>query len=81
MWALDFRFDSNVDGRAVKIASMIDQHTRESLLHLVERSITTERLVAELEVFAVAGGPPRVLRMDNGSEMISAVLQAFVPTG
>jgi hypothetical protein len=28
---------------AVKIASMVDEHTRESLLHLVERSITAQR--------------------------------------
>ncbi len=78
VWALDFQFDSTVDGRAVKIASMIDEHTRESLLHLVERSITAEKLVAELEtVFATRGGPPRVLRMDNGPEMISHALQQF----
>ncbi|MGV9611233.1 IS3 family transposase [Nocardia xishanensis] len=78
VWALDFQFDSTVDGRAVKIASMIDEHTRESLLHLVERSITAERMVAELEtVFTSSGGPPRVLRMDNGPEMISIALQQF----
>ncbi|MFF7945090.1 transposase [Nocardia gamkensis] len=28
-WALDFQFDSTTDGRAVKIASMLDEHTRE----------------------------------------------------
>ncbi|PPJ39779.1 hypothetical protein C5E45_01150 [Nocardia nova] len=57
---------------------MIDEHTRESLLHVVERSITAERLVAELEtVFAATGGPPRMLRMDNGPEMISVALQRF----
>jgi putative transposase len=39
VWAIDFQFDSTIDGKAVKIASMIDEHTRESLLHLVERSI------------------------------------------
>ena len=49
VWALHFQFDSTIDGKAVKIASMIDEHTRESLLHLVERSITAERLVLELE--------------------------------
>ena len=66
VWAIDFQFDSTVDGKAIKIASMIDEHTRVSLLHVVERSITAERLVAELErVFVVAGGPPKVLRMDN----------------
>ncbi|MFI6315864.1 IS3 family transposase [Nocardia fusca] len=77
VWAMDFQFDATVDGRAVKIASMIDEHTRESLLHLVERSITGERLVAELERVFAARGTPKVLRLDNGPEMISAALQSF----
>jgi putative transposase len=78
VWALDFQLDSTIDGKAIKIASMIYEHTRESLLHLVERSITAERLVTELErVFAAAGDPPMVLRMDNGLEMISQALQQF----
>jgi putative transposase len=78
VWALDFQFDSTIDGKAIKIASMIDEHTRLSLVHLVERSITAERLVAELEgAFAAAGGPPKVLRMDNGPELVSQALQQF----
>jgi transposase InsO family protein len=78
VWAIDFQFDSTIEGKAIKIASMIDEHTRVSLLHLVERSITAEHLVAELEaVFAAAGGPPRVLRMDNGPELVSRALQRF----
>jgi hypothetical protein len=78
VWALDFQFDSTVERRAVKIASMIDEHTRESLLHMLERSITAERLVDELQkAFTAAGGPPRVLRMYNGPEMISHALQRF----
>ena len=78
LWAIDFQFDSTIDGKAIKIASMIDEHTRISLLHVVERSITGERLVFELEkAFAAAGGPPKVLRMDNGPEMVSQALQRF----
>lgn len=78
VWAIDFQFDSTVDGKAIKIASMIDEHTRESLLNIVERSITGQDLVDELEkVFAAAGGPPKVLRLDNGPEMISQALQQF----
>jgi putative transposase len=78
VWAIDFQFDSTTDGKAVKIASMIDEHTRCSLMNIVERSITAERLVTELETaFAVAGGPPRVLRMDNGPELVSQALQRF----
>jgi putative transposase len=33
VWALDFQFDSTIDGKPIKIASMTDEHTRESLLH------------------------------------------------
>ena len=78
VWAIDFQFDSTIDGKAIKIASMIDEHTRVSLLHMVERSITAERLVIELEdAFAAAGGPPKVLRMDNGPELVSQALQRF----
>ncbi|WP_407667536.1 IS3 family transposase [Mycolicibacterium llatzerense] len=78
VWAIDFQFDSTIDGKAIKIASMIDEHTRESLLNLVERSITGERLVEELKkVFAANGGPPKVLRLDNGPEMVSQALQRF----
>jgi putative transposase len=48
VWAIDFQFDSTTDGKAIKIASMIDEHTRCSLLNVVERSITAERLVTEV---------------------------------
>ena len=78
VWAIDFQFDSTVDGKAIKIASMIDEHTRVSLLHLVERSVTAERLATELEtMFATAGGSPKVLWMDNGLELVSQARQLF----
>jgi putative transposase len=28
VWAIDFQFDSTIDGKAIKIASMIDEHPR-----------------------------------------------------
>jgi hypothetical protein len=78
VWALDFQFDSTIDGKTVKIASMLDEHTRESLMNIAERLITAERLIEDLErSFTAAGGPPMVLRMDNGPEMISQALQQF----
>jgi putative transposase len=38
VWAVDFQFDATTDGRPVKIVSIIDEHTRECLGGLVERS-------------------------------------------
>ena len=50
-----------------------------SLLHLVERSITAERLVTELEgVFTAAGDPPKVLSV-SFAECWSDELVRFVP--
>lgn len=57
---------------------MIDEHTKVSMLNIVDRSITAERLADELEpVFANAGGPPIAQRMDNGPKLISQALQRF----
>jgi putative transposase len=53
---MDFQLDSTIDGKAIQIASMIDEHTRESLLNIVEQSITAQRLTDELhKVFAPKG--------------------------
>jgi hypothetical protein len=44
----------------------------------VERSITAEQLVEESkDEFAGTGGPPKMLRMDNGPEFVCQVLQQF----
>jgi putative transposase len=74
VWAVDFQFDVTTDGRPIKIVSIIDEHTRECLGGLVERSITGEDLIAELDRLAGQRGTyPTVLRCDNGPEL--AVLQ------
>ena len=87
VWAMDLQFDSTVHGKAIKTASMIYEHTRVSLLNIVERSITADRLVEELKsVFAAAGGSPKVLRTHNGPERIferckgSAITEWACPT-
>lgn len=49
VWAVDFQFDVDEQGKAIKICSIIDEHTRESIGGLVERSITANRLISHLE--------------------------------
>lgn len=57
---------------------MIDEHTRQSQLDIVERSITARHLTDELDkTFAPWGGAPMVLRIDNGPDFTSLVLQKF----
>jgi putative transposase len=46
---------------------MIDEHTREPLMNIVEGSIAAERLVTELETaFTLAGGPRRYCEWTTG---------------
>ena len=77
VWAIDFQFDSTRDGRMLKVASMVDEHTRESLLDLTEGSITAEHLVSELDRIITTRGLLKVLRVDNGPEFISTALVEF----
>ena len=45
VWAVDFQFDATTDGRPIKIVSIVDEHTRECLGGLVDRSITGDDLI------------------------------------
>jgi transposase InsO family protein len=61
VWAVDFQFDATTDGRPIKIVSIIDEHTRECLGGLVDRSITADVLIDELDRLATSRGYPGVL--------------------
>lgn len=65
VWAVDFQFDATTEGRPVKIASIVDEHTRECLGGLVERNITGDDLIDELDRIAATRGYPVVLRCDT----------------
>ena len=80
VWAIDFQFDVDEQGRAIKIASIVDEHTRECIVGLVERSITAQRLTSHLEDLVRQRGAPAVLRSDNGPEFISAVMADWAGT-
>jgi hypothetical protein len=90
VWAVDFQFDSTSDGRPIKIVSIIDEHTRECLGGLVDRSITAVVLIDELDRLAADRGYPAVLRCDNGPELACDAMAdwagervglAFIPPG
>ena len=57
-------------GHGSKIVSIVDEHTRESLDGMVERSITGEHLIDELSLLTTERATfPAVLRCDNGLEL------------
>lgn len=80
VWAVDFQFDATTDGRPIKIVSIIDEHTRECLGGLVERSVTADDLIGELDRLATQRGHPAVLRCDNGPELACAAMAEWAGT-
>jgi transposase InsO family protein len=90
VWAVDFQFDATTDGRPIKLVSIIDEHTRECLGGLVDRSITGDVLIDELDRLATVRGYPAVLRCDNGPELACEAMAdwagervglSFIPPG
>lgn len=80
VWAVDFQFDADEQGRPIKICSIVDEHIRECIGGLVERSITADRLTAHLEDLVAVRGAPAVLRSDNGPEFISEAMADWAGT-
>jgi len=74
VWAVDFQFNADETGRTIKIASTVDEHTRECLGGIVARSITGVDLTTHLDAIAAQRGLPQVQRCDNGPELISKAM-------
>ncbi len=76
VWALDYQYDTTVDGRVLKLLHVVDEHTREALAVQVERSIDADHTVRVLDrIVARRGQRPELLRMDNGPELTANALR------
>jgi transposase InsO family protein len=79
VWALDFQFDTTVDGRTVKLLHVVDEHTREALAIEVARSIDADHTVRVLDRIVATGRRPELLRSDNGPELTANAAAGLVP--
>jgi len=59
VWAIDFQFDALRCGTPVKLASMVDEHTRESLLDITDRSITSEKVIDYMKTIIAKRASPK----------------------
>jgi putative transposase len=73
--ALDFLFDATSEARPLKVLSMCDEFTRESIGGNVARSITADDVVEILDAALLVRGAPGFIRCDNGPEFIAAAIR------
>jgi transposase InsO family protein len=78
VWTYDFVSDQTTDGRRLKILTVEDEYTRESLALEVDRRFRSRDVIGVLrELFAVRGAPAH-LRSDNGPEFIARAVRAWL---
>jgi putative transposase len=76
-WAMDFVHDGTAGGRSFRTLNVVDRFTRECLAIDVDSSITGTRVVAVLALLVAMNGKPESIRVDNGPEFVSKVLDAW----
>ena len=76
-WSLDFVHDQLSDGRRIKLMTVVDEYTRESLSVSVARSIQGKDVVRALEEIIAVRGKPQEIQSDNGSEFAGNVVQGW----
>jgi putative transposase len=78
VWSLDFVSDCTAQSRRLKLLTIVDTFTRESLAIEVDTSISGERVARVLDrVIGERGAQPDEIVMDNGPEMTSRALDQW----
>lgn len=71
VWTYDFVCDRTLDGDTLKILTLTDEFTRQSLALRVAESFTSTDVKVVLQAVVAQRGAPRFIRSDNGSEFIA----------
>jgi putative transposase len=78
VWTYDFVKDRTMDGRSLKMLTVVDEHTRECLACPVARSFTSGDVVRTLRALFATRGAPGHIRSDNGPEFIAKRVRAWL---
>lgn len=76
-WAMDFVSDQLYDGKRFRALTLIDTYSRECLDIYTDKSIKGETVANVLESLKITRGLPKRIKVDNGPEFISRVLDAW----
>jgi len=78
VWSYDFLEDRTEQGGKLRILTVLDEFTRESLEIRVERSIPSAKVIDSLEWLATIRGLPTHIRSDNGPEFVAQAVQNWL---
>jgi putative transposase len=76
-WSMDFMSDQLYSGRSLRILALVDNYSRECLTLRVGVSLKGDDVVAALHEVIRQRGAPRSIRVDNGTEFTSVVMDQW----
>ena len=78
VWSYDFVSTRTHDGRALKLLTVLDEHTRQCLAIKVARRTRAHDVIEVLTDLFVRHGPPEHLRSDNGPEFTAKLVRRWL---
>ena len=76
-WSMDFMSDELYDGRRIRLLTLVDNFTRKSLAIEVSDHLGGHRVAEVLMRLGEERNLPKTIRVDNGPEFISKVLDQW----
>lgn len=77
VWTMDFMSDTLANGQSVRILTILDVCTRESIAIRVDSRFSANKVVKVLEEVAMERGKPNSIRVDNGPEFTGRMLDLW----
>lgn len=77
VWAMDFMSDALFDGRAFRLLTIVDCHSRESLAIEPQPALRAPDVIAVLDRIVASRGAPKSIRVDNGPEFAGRMLDQW----
>lgn len=78
VWTWDFIADATVRGGALRMLTILDEHTRECHVLQADRALRSPDVLGWLQKAIERHGAPEYLRSDNGSEFIAKIVQRWL---
>ncbi len=78
VWTYDFVFDRTHNGRPLKMLTVVDEYSRESLAIEVARRLTSRDVIRVLAKLMLRHGVPQHIRSDNGPEFVAKVVREWL---
>ena len=78
VWSYDFVHDACANGQRLKILTVTDEFTRESLAMEVATRLHARGVIEVLERLVAQRGAPLALRSDNGPEFVAKAVQHWL---